>query len=72
MNASQQGQDGPVEDMHEITEEGRLAGLLAQVRSDAQGADVATVERLLRDRLADTGVELQPDELTRHAKEIAG
>lgn len=65
-------QDQPVEDMHEITDEGRLSGLLAQIRSDAQGTDAASIESHLRDRLADTGIELPDEEIARHAKEIAG
>lgn len=75
MNAPQPNgpeQDQPVEDMHEITDEGRVTGLLAQIRSDAQGTDAASVERHLRDRLADTGIELTDDEIARHAEEIAG
>jgi hypothetical protein len=65
-------QDQPVEDMHEITDEGRLQGLLAQIRSDAHGTDAESVERHLRDRLADTGIDLSDEDVSRYATEIAG
>jgi len=64
-------QQEPVEDMQEITDDARLEGLLAQVRADATGASPEQVEGLLRDRMANTGVELSDEDVAGHVKDIA-
>lgn len=65
-------QDAPSMDTHEASGQDRLEGLIAQVRSDGQGQDAAMVEKLLRSRLQDTGVEMDEGRIRALVAEIAG
>lgn len=66
-------QDAPVQDGSEpAPNEDRLAGVVAQVRSDV-GVDNTSesILALLTERVRETGVEVDPEELRRLADEIA-
>jgi hypothetical protein len=56
----------------EATDDARLQGLLDQLRVDAAGHDDAHIDKLLRTRLADTGIELSEDEIARLSAELGG
>lgn len=64
--------DGPALDQNVTTDQERLDGILAQVRADVGGEDLAIVDRALRRRLADARVALDDDEIDRIAGELAG
>jgi hypothetical protein len=64
-------QDHPVQDgAQEASDDLRLRGLLDQLRADAVGHNDAQIEKLLRTRLADTGIELDEEEIARLADEL--
>ena len=65
-------QDEPVLDQNTATEQERLDGLIAQLRADVTGEDIATVEAAVRRRLSDTGVEADEDLVRRLVAELAG
>jgi hypothetical protein len=66
-------QDGPVLDgAGEATDEARLRGLVDQLRVDAAGRNDAHIEKLLRTRLADTGIELSEEDVARLSAELRG
>lgn len=52
-------QDGPIEDGHDdASEVQRLAGLVTQVRADHLLGTTQDAERLLRERLEQTGIQV--------------
>ncbi|SFI16735.1 MULTISPECIES: hypothetical protein [Microbacterium] len=65
-------QDAPAMDTHTASGDDKLDGLLAQVRSDGQGQDAAMVEKLLRSRLPDTGLQLDEGRIAALVREISG
>lgn len=64
-------QDGPVLAQNQATELERLDGIVVQTRADLAGADVATVERSLRRRLSDAGIELAEGEIEALARDLS-
>lgn len=63
-DASSRGtQDAPSMDTHAATGDDKLDGVIAQTRSDGRGQDAATVEKLLRSRLQDTGLQMDEDRI---------
>ena len=64
-------QDEPI--MDGSTEAGRdekVAGVVEQVRADAQLRDSEEVERLLRQRFDETGLEVSDEEFARHLADV--
>ncbi|WOQ70036.1 hypothetical protein RYJ27_02065 [Microbacterium limosum] len=57
---SENTQDEPSMAQHDTTDAARLAGVVDQTRADVGGKDADAVEHVLRERLAQTGIEL-PD-----------
>lgn len=64
-------QDSPALAQNETTGDERLRGLVAQLRADVSGEDVATVETAVRRRLGDTGIEADEDLVRRLIEELS-
>ncbi|ANF32834.1 hypothetical protein A0130_15260 [Leifsonia xyli] len=64
-------QDEPI--MHgstEATDESKVAGIVEQVRADAQLRPQEDAERLLRQRFDEAGLQVSDEEISRHAHGI--
>ncbi|MFP3464382.1 hypothetical protein [Leifsonia sp. SIMBA_070] len=64
-------QDEPI--MHgsaDATDESKVAGIVEQVRADMQLRGSEDSERLLKQRLADAGIQLPQEEISRLVQEI--
>lgn len=64
-------QDEPALAMHDATEGERLDGLVAQLRADVLGENVATVEKAVRGRIAETGLTVDEDVVARLIAELS-
>lgn len=64
-------QDAPAMDTDAPSGDDQLDGVIAQTRSDGRGQDAATVEKLLRSRLADTGLQMGEDRMAAVVAEIS-
>lgn len=63
-------QDAPLLDQNEASDEERIEGIVAQTRSDLRGAPIARIERVLTQRFAQVGVEVDPERTAHLAAEI--
>jgi ADP-ribose pyrophosphatase YjhB (NUDIX family) len=66
-------QDEPI--MHGSGDAGRdekVAGVVEQVRADAELRDSEEVEQLLRQRFEETGLQVSDEEFARHLDDIRG
>lgn len=68
---SEPTQDEPALDQHVATEQDKLDGLVAQMHADLAGADTETVERALRHRLADIGIDLDEERIGTLVQQIS-
>lgn len=64
-------QDAPAMDMHGTTTEDRITGIVAQTRSDVGDAPPERIADVLRQRFADTGIDVGDDRVRALAAEIA-
>ncbi|GAD33796.1 DNA-binding protein [Microbacterium sp. TS-1] len=64
-------QDGPALSMHDTTEQERLDGLVAQLRADLPGENRATVEKYVRQRVSEVGLNVGDDEIARIVDDLA-
>ncbi len=64
-------QNEPAMDMHSTTDEDRIAGIVAQTRSDVGDAGEDRIADVLRQRFADTGIDVGDDRVRALAAEIA-
>lgn len=65
-------QDGSRLEQNVTTDVERLNGIVDQSRADLAGEPVDVIEKSLRRRLADAGIEVDGNELTELAQEISG
>ncbi|MGP3534441.1 hypothetical protein ACTU3I_06565 [Microbacterium sp. RD1] len=64
-------QDAPAMDMHDTTDEDRIAGVVAQTRLDVGDASEERILDVLRQRFDDIGLEPGDDRVRALAAEIA-
>ncbi|MFJ6653736.1 hypothetical protein ACIQLJ_13180 [Microbacterium sp. NPDC091313] len=64
-------QDAPAMDMHDTTDEERIAGIVAQTRADVGDASEERIAAVLRQRFADIGLEVGDDRVRALAAEVA-
>jgi hypothetical protein len=64
-------QDAPAMDMHGTTTEERVDGIVAQTRMDVGDAPAERIADVLRQRFADTGIDVGDDRVRALAAEIA-
>ncbi|OWP22019.1 hypothetical protein CBF90_09505 [Microbacterium sp. AISO3] len=57
--------------MHDTTEQERLDGLVAQLRADLPGENRATVEKYVRQRVSEVGLNVGDDEIARIVDDLA-
>lgn len=69
--ASRGTQDAPREDTHETTDEDRLQGIVMQTRADVGDASENRIADVLRQRIAEVGLDVGDDRVTALAAEIA-
>ena len=65
-------QDEPALAQNTASDQDRLDGLVAQLHADLAGEDVATVERAVRHRLDDIGLELDEAQIRDLIARISG
>ncbi len=63
-------QDGPVMDQHPVTRKDKVDGIVAQTRADVGDAGAGRVADVLRQRLADAGIETDDEELDRLTERV--
>ncbi|WP_125132880.1 hypothetical protein [Microbacterium sp. 10M-3C3] len=68
--ASPGTQDAPAMDMHDATDEDRIAGIVAQTRADVGDASEERVADVLRQRFRDIGLDVDDDRVRALAAEI--
>jgi hypothetical protein len=64
-------QNAPVQDMHDTTDEDKIAGIVAQTRQDVGDKDEARIADVLRQRFDDTGIHVADDRVAALAAEVA-
>jgi hypothetical protein len=64
-------QDAPAMDMHDTTDEERIAGIVAQTRADVGDASDERIADVLRQRFRDIGLEVGDDRVRALAAEVA-
>ncbi|MFG6475332.1 hypothetical protein ACFXP7_02990 [Microbacterium sp. P06] len=64
-------QNAPVQDMHDTTDEDKIAGIVAQTRQDVGDKDQARIADVLRQRFDETGVHVANDRVAALAAEVA-
>lgn len=65
-------QDGPLLDMHDTTLTDQINGILAQTRADLGEESTDRYAEVLRQRFADTGIEVPDDRITSLAERASG
>jgi hypothetical protein len=64
-------QNEPAQDMHDASEEDKIAGIVAQTRADVGDQDDARIADVLRQRFNDTGIHVADDRVAALAAEVA-
>jgi hypothetical protein len=64
-------QDAPAMDMHDASDEDRIAGIVAQTRADVGDASDERIADVLRQRFSDIGLEVGDDRVRALAAEVA-
>lgn len=64
-------QNEPAMDMHTTTDEDRIAGIVAQTRSDVGDASHERIADVLRQRFSDVGLDVGDDRVRALAAEVA-
>lgn len=65
-------QDEPTMDMHVASNEDKVHGIVLQTRQDVGGESEERIIEVLRQRIAETGVDVSDDRLPELAREVAG
>lgn len=64
-------QNAPVQDMHEASNDDKIAGIVAQTRQDVGNKDDSRIADVLRQRFEETGVKVADDRLAALVAEVA-
>jgi hypothetical protein len=64
-------QNAPAQDMHDTTDEDKIAGIVAQTRADVGEKDETRIADVLRQRFSDTGIHVADDRVAALAAEVA-
>ncbi|WP_424449162.1 hypothetical protein [Microbacterium arborescens] len=64
-------QDGPALSMHDTNDQERLDGLIAQLRADLPDENRATVDKYVRQRVSEVGLDVDDDEISRIVGDLA-
>ncbi|MFG6402082.1 MULTISPECIES: hypothetical protein [unclassified Microbacterium] len=64
-------QDAPAQDMHDASEDDKIAGIVAQTRVDVGDKDDERISEVLRQRFEDSGISVAGDRLAALAAEVS-
>lgn len=62
---------GPIMDQHPASDVDKIAGIVAQTRSDVGTEPVERIAEVLRQRFSDSGLEVSDDEVADLAQQVA-
>lgn len=64
-------QNEPAQDMHDASDEDKIAGIVAQTRQDLGAEDQTRIADVLRQRFSDSGIHVADDRVAALAAEVA-